>query len=137
MLEPLRGQQAAKINELSKPIKQRKRSGTEFPKSVNDRKFLEMFLRSHHDPSLNRKNAHLPLTANEIAIAMNWISKSGNPLQSKVSRLMMKIFPQDGMRGYVKRYAGKDKSGKRIPSSVGLDDFSVDQELDDEAEDEF
>ncbi len=72
---------------------------------------LSAFLRHHHDENLNGKNARTPLTAEQIAEAMQWLNEDGKPVQSRASRRMTDIFGPDAMNKYRAQFLGNLKKG--------------------------
>jgi len=96
MLEPVHGDREA-ARSFTKPIRKKPSRSNRMDNEVM---LLKGFLRVHHDPKETGEKAFEPLTAEQIAVAMNWVSKSGKPLQAKVSRRMTDVFGKDAMRKY-------------------------------------
>ena len=94
---------------------------------------LKGFLRIHHDPRESGERAFEPLTAEQIAEKMGWVSESGTPLQSKVSRRMTQVFGKDAMKKYRQLLQGDLRQG----FVKTLDDGSRDVEGIDDREDEL
>lgn len=54
-----------------------------------------------HNRENNPRTADIPLTADEIALKMKWVSPTGKPAQSRVSRRMQELFKtKDAMNAY-------------------------------------
>ena len=72
---------------------------------------LSAFLRHHHDENVNGQNARTPLTAEQIAEAMQWLNEDGKPVQSRATRRMTDIFGPDAMNKYRAQFLGNPKKG--------------------------
>lgn len=119
ILEHVKQRQSEPSAKFSKPIREK------WPKSVevsNEVEFLKKFLVEYHSKERLAGNIFCPLTANEIAIQMKWISKSGKPLQSKVNRRMAQIFGENPMQKYKSPLEGEgiDHHGFQDRTEDGL-----------------
>ena len=110
MLDQVRGDEAVKQNELTTPIKRKSTKRSDIAKDIM---LLKAFLRHHHDPNKNDETAQEPLTAEQIAEAMQWVNKAGEPVQSRASRRMSDIFGPDAMNKYRGLFGGDIKRGFR------------------------
>ena len=65
------------------------------------------------------------MTTEQIAIAMNWLSESGKPAQSKASRRMTELFGSDAMEKYRSMLVGNIKKGFRKTLGDGSRDIDA------------
>lgn len=125
MFEQVRGQEPASQSQLSSPVKKKSNK----PSRVSiDVMLLKGFLRVHHDPRETGEKARTPLTAEQIAEAMQWTNESGKPIQSKASRRMAEIFGANAMDKYRSMFEGSNpKSGfRKLLGDGSLDIEAVD-----------
>lgn len=120
MLDQVRGGEAVKQNELTTPIRRRSTKRSDIAKDIV---LLKAFLRLHHDPNTNNKTAGIALTAEQIAEAMKWVNKAGEPVQSRASRRMSDIFGPDAMNKYRGLLEGDIKRGFRKTLGDGSRDL--------------
>ena len=130
MLDQVRGQELAKQNELSSPIK---RKSTKPRRVSYDVMMLKGFLKLHHDPRETGEKALIPLTTKQIAEYMQWFNENGEPVQSRASRRMEDIFGPDAMSKYKVAFEG-DFDIRGFKKS--LEDGSCDIEAIDRSDDE-
>ena len=103
VLDQVRGQESTKPKEISSSVKKKSTR----PRRVSaDVMLLKAFLRHHHDPRETGEKALIPLTADQIAEAMQWLNEDGEPVQSRASRRMLDVFGPDAMNKYKRVFLG-------------------------------
>ena len=122
MLDRVRGDESAKQSEISTPIK---RKSSKPRRISSDVILLKAFLRLHHDQKENGEKALIPLTAEQIAEAMQWFNDDGEPVQSRASRRMTDIFGPDAMNKYKAAFQGDIKKGFRKILGDGTHDLDA------------
>lgn len=125
MFDQVRGQEPTGQSKLSTPAKKKSNKAGRVSSDV---KLLKGFLRIHHDPRETGEKACTPLTAEQIAEAMQWTNESGKPIQSKASRRMAEIFGANAMDKYRSMFeGGTPKSGfRKLLGDGSLDIEAVD-----------
>lgn len=104
MLDKIQDLEAAKNSELGSSTKSPKKKTKKAEGAIDDSTLLAAFLHHYHDQRKSGAKANIPLTAMQIAAAMNWS-------QSKVSRCMKKILGPNGMAKYRRNFHGKITPG--------------------------
>lgn len=86
-------------SDMDLEIKDRKKR-SKSSKVENEIEMLKNFLIGYHKSEQIKGNIFCPLTAEEIAFKMEWVSENERPLQPKVSRRMRSIFGENPMEKY-------------------------------------
>lgn len=99
MLEQIRGQETEESKKLTTSAKMKLQSRSR--RISNEIILLRELLEERHNFEIHGQKARIPLTAEQIAIAMEWYSESGKPLQARVSRRMAEYYrTKNGMEKY-------------------------------------
>ena len=111
MLEQVQSLKSGMSDE--RPGSERKRK-TNSKSVMREKELLRAYLIQRHVLNNDELEKHKPLTAVQIAEAMDWYNESGRPLQEKASRRMASIFGPNPMDKYCAQFAkGKVKPGFR------------------------
>ena len=133
MLDQVRGQETDDPNKLRSSVKKMRQSRSR--EISNEVILLRGLLESTHNAENHGQKARTPLTAEQIAIALEWFSESGKPLQARVSRRMKEIYGPNGMEKYRSLFVrGKIRRGIFINNSDGT--TAVDGYVEEEEEED-
>jgi hypothetical protein len=139
MLEQIRGKDTVVPQNASAPHRKNRQSRSR--RVSNDLILLREMLAELHNPEIHGEKALIPLTAERIATALEWISKSGKPLQARVSRRMAELFGPNGMEKYRKLFdRGKISPGIFNRNSDGtraVDGYDMDMQENDPRENDL
>ena len=106
VLDQVRDQESTKPKKISSSVKKK---STRPGRVSADVLLLKAFLRHHHDFRETGEKALIPLTADQIAEAMQWLNEDGKPVQSRASRRMLDVFGPGAMNKYKRAFLGDIK----------------------------
>ncbi len=137
MLEQIQSDKDVKKNKPSSSIKKKWKPKGRRHVDV-DVIFLKKLLSQHHDSVTRGEKANFPLTAEQIAESLGWMSKSGKPLLSRVRRRMIEYLGPNAMKKYRSAFVGGriNPGFKRMLDDETYDIEAIDNSVEDKNSEE-